>query len=101
MPYSIRVCDKLRYYTVTTPNWFCEWILGGEYVDRKCYTTNTELDIVNKDDSITIESLLPEIVEEVTKAMNDWTKAGDVYAPLLLNKQNIPMYLQYALGSKN
>ena len=101
MPYSIRVSGTLTYYTVTTPNWVCEWIIGGEYVDRKCYTTNTELDIVNKDDSITIEGLLPEIVDEVTKAINDWTKAGDVYAPLLLNEQNIPMYLQYALGSKN
>jgi len=97
MPYSIRECDNRRYYTVTTPNWFCEWIVGGNYITRKCLTTNTELDILNEVDSIEIGTLLPELLTEVNAAIDDWKKAGDTYAPVLLNKENIPMYVQYAL----
>ena len=98
MPYTITMCDTiLTKYTVTTPNWVCEWIVGGQFVKRECYIVSDymNLDITCAADRLQLDMLLPEIVHEVNTAINEWTKAGDTYASQLLSPENIPMYLQY------
>lgn len=97
MPYSITVCDTLIKYTVTTPNWFCEWIVGGKYVGRMCRIVSVPtLDPTHGDDLEYICRIIPEIVDEVDKAVKAWIEADDIYAGILLTPENIPLYLQYA-----
>jgi hypothetical protein len=97
MPYDITIKDNIRIYTVTTPNWFCEWIFGeGTNVKRQCYLKNSTLNIFDTTDALIIHEILPEIINEINTAIDEWTKKGDPNALELLTSKNIPAYLTYA-----
>ena len=99
MPYEITINDLTRIYTVTTPNWFCEWIVytnTSAPVKRQCYLKHDTLDISDADDAIVIHGLLPELVKEIDLAFQEWNTAGDPTASSLLTTANIPAYLAYA-----
>ena len=97
MPYSCVQKENVIYYTVTTPNWFCEWIVAKEDpVKRQCYLKNSILNILESNDLKEINDLLPEIVNEIDIAISEWIKQGDINASSLLSARNIPAYLAYA-----
>ena len=101
MPYSITRCNSLITYTVTTPNWVCEWIVGNKHVQRNCHIVSKEymdIDIIDEYDAKQLNVLFPELVSEVTMAIKEWIQAGDPHAATLLTAQNCPMYLQYAIS---
>ena len=97
MPYSLTVNDTTRTYTVTTPNWCCEWIVTSlSPIKRQCYLTDSTLDILDTADAAAIHDLFPEIRNEIDLAIKEWNTSGDTYASSLLNPENIPSYLAYA-----
>ena len=101
MPYDITIKDNIRIYTVTTLNWFCEWIVSeGNPVKRQCYLKNGTLDILDTNDALIIHDILPEIMDEINIAISQWNIQGDPNAKQLLMPENMPAYITYALNSK-
>lgn len=102
MPYKITVKENVRTYTVTTPNWFCEWIVteGNPTIKRDCYLKDDTLSIVEANDRKIIDSLLPEIINEINLAINEWNIQDDIYSKELLSFKNTPAYIAYAMNIK-
>lgn len=100
MPYTKTVNENVTHYTVTTPNWYCEWIVDRitikKPIKRQCHLNDSILDPLNAEDRIRIHDILPEILNEIDTAVYAWTQAGDVIASTLLYPENIPAYLAYA-----
>jgi len=100
MPYTKTVTEEVVRYTVTTPTWFCEWIVvntKGVPIKRRCHLINESMfDLENPEDLHKIHNVLPELLDEVELAIDTWTKEGDSFAPQLLASEHIPAYLEYA-----
>lgn len=99
MPYTKTVAETLVIYTVTTPTWFCEWIVNTKElpVKRRCHLINESMfDLETPEDLYKIHNVLPELLDEVERAIRIWTEEGDSFAPQLLASENIPAYLEYA-----
>jgi hypothetical protein len=98
MPYTKTVADTITY-TVTTPTWFCQWIVNtkGGPIKRLCHLKDENMfDLENPEDLHKIHNVLPELLDEVELAIDTWAKEGDSFAPHLLSSENIPAYLEYA-----
>ena len=102
MPYTKTINDNVVTYTVTTPNWMCEWIVVNSNetkkpIKRQCYLISHDiLDPLDTEDVVQIHELLPELRNEVDVAIREWTQLGDLVAATLLYSENIPAYLAYA-----
>lgn len=100
MPYTKMVDQAIVTYTVTTPTWFCEWIvntMNKEPIKRLCHLKNEIIfDLENPENLHTIHDLLPGLLDEVELAIDSWTKEGDSFAAHLLSSENMPAYLEYA-----
>ena len=108
MPYTKTVDENTIQYTVTTPNWYCEWIVDRlntkKPMKRQCYLKDLILDPLNPNDRIRIDELMPEILKEIYTAIDVWALTGDVIAATLIYPHNIPAYLAYGetqVGLKN
>ena len=99
MPYTKTVAEGIVSYTVTTPTWFCQWIVNtkGGPVKRRCHLNDeTMFDLENPEDLHKIHNVLPGLLDEVELAIDSWTKEGDSFAAQLLSSENMPAYLEYA-----
>lgn len=92
---NIKKCELSTIYTITHPDWICEWIVTSENIKRSCHLTGglDPMDINNKD---YIQKLLPGLVTEVTSVINKWVDDGDIGANKLLLIENKPALLTYA-----
>jgi len=88
-------CEENIRYTITHPDWICEWIVTSENIKRSCHLTGglDPIDVNNKD---YIEKLLPGLVNDVTNVINTWVDNGDIEAKKLLRIENKPALLTYA-----
>ena len=99
MPYTKTVAEAIVSYTVTTPTWFCQWIVNtkGGAVKRRCHLKDeTMFDLENPEDLHKIHDVLPELLDEVELAIDSWTKEGDSFAAQLVSSETMPAYLEYA-----
>jgi hypothetical protein len=92
---NIKKCELITTYTITHPDWICEWIVTSENIKRSCHLTGglDPMDVNTKD---YIEKLLPGLVNDVTSVINKWIDDGDIEAKKLLRIENKPALLTYA-----
>jgi len=92
---NIQKCDTYNIYTITHPDWICEWIVSSENIKRSCHLTGglDPMDVNNKD---YIEKLLPGLVNDVTNVINTWVANGYLEANKLLYIENKPALITYA-----
>ena len=100
MPYTKTDAEAIVTYTVTTPTWFCQWIvntINKGPIKRRCHLKDeTMFDLENPEDLHKIHDVLPGLLDEVELAIDSWTKEGDSFAAQLLSSENMPAYLEYA-----
>ena len=98
MPGEIHRTDKNVTYTITHPDWVCEWIVWFDKtrpVERSCILKD-DIDPFNPSDNDLIVKLIPGMFIEVESVIRGWIQAGDVYAQLLLLAENKPFFISYA-----
>jgi len=92
---NIQKCELSTTYTITHPDWICEWIVSSENVKRSCHLTGG-LDPIDVNNKGYIEKLLPGLVNEVSNVVNTWVDNGYLEAKKLLYIENKPALLTYA-----
>ena len=89
---SLTKYDTHTVYTITDPNWICEWVVFYNKsipIRRSCLFTN----LVNTENSI---GIIPGLLDKVHSQVRQWIMQGDVDANLLLLPENKPQFLRYA-----
>jgi len=85
-------------YTITHPDWVCEWILPfdkTEPVKRSC-VLNNNVDPLDPSKSDYIIQLMSGLFTDVKRVIKGWIEAGDTNAQLLLLSENKPSFIIYA-----
>ena len=101
MPGTIVTNKTNVTYTITHPDWTCEWILPNdtsEPIERSCIL-NHGLDPLDPSKTYYVIKLIPGLFEEVQRVIKGWIEAGDANAMLLLLNENKPAFIQYAENS--
>ncbi len=84
-------------YTITHPDWVCEWILPFDKtqpVKRSCMLT-TGIDPLDSSKSEYITKLMPGLFTNVQRVIKGWIDAGETNAMLLLLPENKPSFILY------
>jgi hypothetical protein len=96
MPGEITKTDKNVKYTITHPDWTCEWIVCENMpVKRVCYLKNN-VELLDKVNSDELMKIIPGLIEEVKKTMIKWISDGHLEVRYLLMTENKPALLEYA-----
>jgi hypothetical protein len=96
MPGEITRSESSTKYTITNPDWTCEWILNGsKYIQRSCYLTN-DTDPLDPGSNDYLMAILPGLFKEVKEVIGKWISEGDENAVLLLLPENKPSFIDYA-----
>lgn len=85
-------------YTITHPDWICEWILPldkTQPVKRSC-VLNNNIDPLDPSKAEYIVQLMPRLFTDVQRVIKGWIEAGDINAKLLLLNENKPAFITYA-----
>jgi hypothetical protein len=85
-------------YTITHPDWICEWILPldkTQPIKRSCLLNNN-IDPLDPSKSDYITKLIPGLFTDVQRIIKGWIETGDTNARLLLLPENKPSFIQYA-----
>jgi hypothetical protein len=85
-------------YTITHPDWVCEWILPfdkKEPIKRSC-VLNHGIDPLDPSRSDYIVKLIPGLFNDVQRVIKSWIDSGDTNAALLLLNENKPAFITYA-----
>ena len=91
-------CELNIRYTITHPDWICEWILPFDKtqpVKRSC-VLNHNVDPLDPSKSDYIIKLIPGLFTDVQRVIKEWIDAGDSNAMLLLLNENKPAFITYA-----
>ena len=95
---KISRCELNITYTITHPDWICEWILplnNTEPVKRSC-VLNYNVDPLDPSKAEYIVQLIPGLFTDVQRVIKGWIEAGDINARLLLLNENKPAFITYA-----
>ena len=95
---NINRSDLNITYTITHPDWICEWILPFDKtqpVKRSC-VLNHSVDPLDPSKSDYITKLIPGLFNDVQRVIKGWIDAGEKNAMLLLLSENKPSFIQYA-----
>jgi hypothetical protein len=98
MPGEVHRTDTNVTYTITHPDWVCEWIIPNDPtgpVKRSCIL-NHGLDPLDPSNNYYVIKLIPGLFTEVQSVINGWIQGGDVNAMLLLKHENKPAFILYA-----
>ena len=90
-------CELNIRYTITHPDWVCEWILPfdkTEPVKRSCLL-KSNVDPLDPSKSDYIIQLMPGLFTDVQRVIKGWIEAGDMDAKLLLLNENKPSFITY------
>lgn len=85
-------------YTITHPDWICEWILPIDKmqpIKRSCIL-NYNIDPLDPSNSDYIIKLIPGLFTDIQRSIKDWIDSGDSNARLLLLTENKPAFIRYA-----
>ena len=89
---SIQKCKTHTTYTITHPDWVCEWIVNLEGpIKRSCYLTSN-LDPVNDMDDV--KKIMPGLVNSVNSVISQWIEEGNIDAIQLFKVK--PSLVEYA-----
>jgi len=101
MPGEIKRTDKNVTYTITHPDWICEWVVPADRtmpVERSCILHG---DIDPLTDNEAILKLAPGLFSELKTVIGEWIVLGDGNARVLLeNKPAFITYLETIVGLK-
>ena len=88
-------------YTITHPDWICEWILPVDKTQpiKRSFVLNNNIDPLDPSKSDYITKLMPGLFTDVQRVIKGWIMAGDTNATLLLLNENKPSFIQYAENS--
>ena len=95
MPGVIKRTDKDVTYTITHPDWICEWVVPNNTampVERYCIL-HGDIDTL-MDNEATLK-LAPGLFSEVQTIISEWIKSGDINARILLIPENKPAFITY------
>jgi len=85
-------------YTITHPEWICEWILPFDKTkaikNSFILTNGKDLSDMRKGDYIM--KIIPGIFTDVQSIVRGWIEMGDINASLLLTPENKPPFILYA-----
>jgi len=100
MPSNILITEGKKHYSITSPNWICEWIItsNSQNIHRSfsVFNNSIEVDLVDIENSEYITNILPGLFDEIQETVLKWIKDGDVDAHKLLEQENLPSYLRYS-----
>ena len=91
-------CELNIIYTITHPDWVCEWILPFDKlqpIKRSCIL-NHDIDPLDSSRSDYIIKLIPGLFIDVQRVIKGWIESGDTNANLLLLAENKPAFITYA-----
>jgi hypothetical protein len=95
MPGEIKRTDKDVTYTITHPDWICEWIISSDTsmpVWRSCILKG---DIDPLIDNERVLKLAPGLFNELQTVIGEWIKSGEINARILLIPENKPAFITY------
>jgi len=95
---NINRCELNIRYTITHPDWVCEWILPFDKtqpVQRSCIL-NHGIDPLDSSRSDYIIKLIPGLFTDVQRVIKNWIDTGETNAKLLLLPENKPTFITYA-----
>ena len=98
MPGLITRSEKSITYTITHPDWVCEWILffDNKVQIKKSCSLNGILDPTDWTRGDYVLKLIPGLFEEVGRVIRKWIEDGESNAKLLLLPDNKPEFIFYA-----
>ena len=85
-------------YTITHPDWVCEWILSldkSQAVKRSCIIRHG-VDPLEPSNTEYIVKLIPGLFTDLQRVIKGWIETGDTNAKLLLLPENKPSFISYA-----
>jgi len=85
-------------YTITHPDWVCEWILPFDKSNsiKRSFILNHNVDPLDSSKSDYIMKLIPGLFTDVQRIVRGWIESGDQNAALLLLTENKPAFITYA-----
>jgi hypothetical protein len=85
-------------YTITHPDWICEWILPLDKIQpvKRACIIHHDVDPLDPSNHETIIKLIPGLFTDVQRIIKGWIETGDVNARLLLLPENKPAFITYA-----
>lgn len=96
MIHTVVKCDTGTIYTVTHPDWICEWIVyNSGNIKRSCHLIH-DLDPVDLNHREHIEKIIPGLVNRIKNVIIAWIDEGYIEAKKLLLGENKPAFLNYA-----
>jgi hypothetical protein len=96
MPGEITRSGSTTKYTITNPEWTCEWIFSDStHIKRSCYLSN-DTDPLDPSNNDYLMIILPGLFKEVQEVIKKWITEGDANASLLLLPENKPSFIDYA-----
>ena len=96
MPGEVRRTEKNVTYTITHPEWICEWVVPNDTtmpVERSCILKD---DIDPLTDNERTLKLIPGLFAELQAVIAEWIAMGDATAKILLQPENKPAFIAYA-----
>ena len=100
MPSNILITEDKKHYSITSPNWICEWIIINNstniYRSLSIFNNSIEIDFSDIKNTEYVMNLLPGLFDEVQDTVLNWIKEGDIEAHRLLEQENLPSYLRYS-----
>jgi hypothetical protein len=89
---SIQKCNTHTTYTITHPDWICEWIVNLEGpIKRSCYLTSNLDPLKDVDD---VKKIMPGLVTCINTVITQWIEEGNIDARRLLEVK--PSLVEYA-----
>lgn len=90
-------CELNTTYTITHPDWVCEWILPFDKIQpvkRSCILKRG-IDPLDQSNSDYIIKLIPGLFTDIQAVIKGWIEAGDTNAAILLLTENKPAFIRY------